>query len=80
MLTGVWFPLDDEMYLDAQGSTQNLGEISVEIWHAVPIGQGQHMPTHLNGDQKVHESSKKALAHRIKYVCFLTLSIRLSEF
>lgn len=60
--------IDDEMYLGAQGSTQHLGEISLEIWHAIPSGPGelQHMAVGLNGDQMVHESSKKALAHRIK--------------
>ena len=60
------FLLDDEMYLDAQGSTQNLGEICIEIWQAIPCGPGQHLPIELNANQKVHESSKKALAHRIK--------------
>ena len=54
------------MYLDAQGSAQNLGEIYIEIWHAIPCGPGQHLSIDLNANEKVHERSKKALAHRIK--------------
>jgi len=45
----------------------NLGEISIEIWKvaivaAVPPAHAIQFPD----DQKVHERSKKALAHRVK--------------
>ena len=61
-------PLDDDSYLDAMTSSLHIGEISIDIW-TVELGQcykhkcsGSMTPV----EQKVHEHSKKALAHCVK--------------
>ena len=68
-------PLDDDTYLDT--SSQSIGEIKLVIVRTtVPevVAEEQHTiyraPPHL---QKVHERSKKAIGHRVKYVTILTL-------
>jgi hypothetical protein len=67
--------LDDDAYLDTSPS-QSLGEIKLDIFRTtIPevvaeeqytIGPGLPL-------QKVHERSKKGIAHRVKYVVSLTL-------
>lgn len=49
-------------------SSASLGEIQLDLWKAVDIGLPA-APTFVSmPGQKVHEKSKKALAHRVKYV------------
>jgi len=55
---------DDDSLLD--GVTSQLGEISIEIWRVAVVS---FMPAHgiyFPEAQKVHEKSKKALAHRVE--------------
>ena len=68
--------LDDDNYLDTS-PTHSIGEIKLVIVRTtIPevIAEEQHTiyrgPPHL---QKVHERSKKAIAHRVKYVSSITL-------
>ena len=67
--------LDDDAYLDASPS-QSIGEIKFIIERTtepktVTAKNQTYVPLpHL---QKVHERSKKALAHRVRYVASLTL-------
>ena len=69
--------LDDDTYLDASPSA-SIGEIKFDIFHTtVPIKKtkgldSSHFPG-LPHSQKVHERSKKAIAHRVKYVASLIL-------
>jgi hypothetical protein len=50
----------------------NLGEISLRLWRTVmgkrQIASTKSLPPE---DQKVHERSKKALSHRVKYELLL---------
>lgn len=65
------FPLtfdatDDDQYLHSD-RIQKLGEIQVEFWE-VRIGDVDYNPTFGQvHDEKVHERSKKCMAHRVKY-------------
>ena len=68
--------LDDDTYLDASPS-QSIGEIkfiierTTEPKTVTANNQQTYLPLpHL---QKVHERSKKAIAHRVRYVSSLTL-------
>ena len=60
--------LDDDTYLD-NSSSHSIGEIKLAIDHVIEpklsVKHNHHDPPHL---QKVHERSKKAIAHRVKYV------------
>ena len=66
--------LDDDAYLDI--SPQSIGEIKLVIFHtAVPevtAKKQQYTYFQLPHLEKVHERSKKAIAHRVKYVAALT--------
>ena len=69
--------LDDDTYLDASPSV-SIGEIKFEIFRTtVPKkkkrAKRQDTFTALPHSQKVHERSKKAIAHRVKYVASLIL-------
>lgn len=57
---------DDDAYLDQSGASNNLGEIMIEIWRVAPIASTAASRMHFPEAQKVHERSKKALAHRVK--------------
>jgi hypothetical protein len=57
---------DDDAYLDQSGASNNLGEIMIEIWRVAPIASTAAGRMHFPEAQKVHERSKKALAHRVK--------------
>jgi hypothetical protein len=68
--------LDDDTYLDAS-SSQSIGEIkfiierTTEPKTVTAAKNRTYVPLpHL---QKVHERSKKAIAHRVRYVASLTL-------
>ena len=65
--------LDDETYLDT--SYLSIGEIKLVIHRATaPKPITEESPTVAPPRvQKVHESSKKAIAHRVKYVAGLAL-------
>lgn len=58
---------DDDSYLEQQVAVDNLGEISIEIWRVAIIAASQTHGIPFPEDQKVHERSKKALAHRVKW-------------
>ncbi|KIM80415.1 hypothetical protein PILCRDRAFT_822544 [Piloderma croceum F 1598] len=58
---------DDDSFLDQHVAVNNLGEISIEIWKVSMVAAAS--PLHaitFPEDQKVHERSKKALAHCVK--------------
>lgn len=57
--------LDDDSYLDHQGAS-NLGEIAIDIYRVAILSTTEPKAVELGDDQKVHERSKKALAHRVK--------------
>ncbi|KAF7966197.1 hypothetical protein HWV62_39704 [Athelia sp. TMB] len=57
---------DDDSFLDHQGSTANLGEIALEIWRVIPGAPSDAYNIPIPDVRKVHERSKKALAHRVK--------------
>jgi len=57
---------DDDAYLDHGATSNNLGEIMIEIWRVTPIASAAASRMHFPDAQKVHERSKKALAHRVK--------------
>jgi len=57
---------DDDSYLDRQAALTNLGEISVEIWRVAIVPNAVPHGIQFPEDQKVHEKSKKAMAHRVK--------------
>jgi hypothetical protein len=53
--------------LDQHVAVNNLGEISIEIWNVSMVAAASPLHTiTFPEDQKVHERSKKALAHRVK--------------
>jgi len=58
--------LDDDNYLSSSAST-SIGEISLKLWRTIlgkpTVSSGAKIPE----DQKVHEKSKKAFSHCIKY-------------
>jgi hypothetical protein len=63
---------DDSVDTDA---AKNIGQISLSIWR---VEKGERIPamtfrTQLPQDEKVHERSKKAIAHRVGCVCWLVL-------
>ena len=66
--------LDDDTYLDTP--SQSIGEIKLVIVRTtIPkiVGNKMRGPNdYLMPPQKVHESSKKAIAHQVKYVVSLT--------
>jgi hypothetical protein len=67
--------LDDDTYLDTP-SSQSIGEIRLVINRTtVPedVPKVQLPTVDLPLLQKVHERSKKAIAHQVKYVVSLTL-------
>jgi len=47
-------------------AVNNLGEISIEIWKVSMVAASPLHAIQFPDDQKVHERSKKALAHRVK--------------
>lgn len=57
---------DDDSYLESQGMTAKLGEVTIEIWRVAigDVATTYNVP--LPEQQKIHERSKKALAHRVK--------------
>lgn len=57
---------DDDSFLDQQGTTVNLGEITIEIWRVAAGAAVTSYSVPIPDAQKVHERSKKALAHRVK--------------
>ncbi|KDQ63543.1 hypothetical protein JAAARDRAFT_382113 [Jaapia argillacea MUCL 33604] len=58
---------DDDAYLGANNSVKGLGEISVKLY-PVTVGMAIPMqPLHVPEDRKVHERTKKAGAHRVKF-------------
>jgi hypothetical protein len=69
--------LDDDTYLESS-SSHSIGEIKLIITRTtVPKVKvvkkrriNYYAPPHL---EKVHERSKKAIAHRVKYVASITL-------
>lgn len=57
---------DDDAFLELP--TQMLGEITVEIWR-IDFAMQDNVPGDhriLKNEDKVHEKSKKAIAHRVK--------------
>jgi hypothetical protein len=62
----VMFVSDDDSFLDHHGSVNNLGEISIEIWRVVALNAMVAHAIPFPEEQKVHERSKKALAHCVK--------------
>ena len=70
--------LDDDAYLDAS-SSHSIGEIKLVI-NRVIRPEVSKKPTYDSPPQlqKVHERSKKAIAHRVKYVTSLTLYLFLT--
>ena len=67
--------LDDDTYLDI--SPHSIGEIKLDIVRTT-VPQKKTKKQHITnlvspGLQKVHERSKKAIAHRVGYVASLTL-------
>jgi hypothetical protein len=63
---------DDDKYLDSNAS-QNIGEIALKIWRVtvgrtMDVKHGWRHGKQMEDEQKVHEKSKKATTHRIKYV------------
>lgn len=67
--------LDDDTYLDTSPS-HSIGEIKLVIVRTtIPelIKEEQRMYQEPPQLQMVHERSKKAIAHRVKYVAILTL-------
>ena len=67
--------LDDDTYLDT--SPASIGEIKFDVFRTtVPKKKGKTQNSTLPGlphSEKVHERSKKATAHRVKYVASLIL-------
>lgn len=61
------FTLDDDSYLGTSASMK-LGEISISIWRTA-LGARHVASSSLQPpeDPKVHERSKKAFSHRVKY-------------
>jgi len=57
---------DDDSFLDRHVTVNNLGEISIEIWRVSAVAMTQAHAIQFPEDQKVHERSKKALAHCVK--------------
>jgi len=57
---------DDDSFLDRHVTVNNLGEISIEIWRVSAIAVTETHGIQFPEDQKVHERSKKALAHCVK--------------
>ena len=67
--------LDDDTYLDASPSA-SIGEIKFVIFRTtVSKKREKRQDTYpgLPPSQKVHERSKKAIAHRVKYMACLIL-------
>ena len=66
--------LDDDSFLDTPLS-QSFGEIKLVISRiTVPEVVTKHQFTCIVPPQKVHERSKKGIAHQVKYVVSLTLN------
>ena len=74
--------LDDDTYLDA--SPVSIGEIKFDIFRTTvhekikkisekEKKQSASSSPALPNSQKIHERSKKAIAHQVKYVASLTL-------
>ena len=65
---------DDDTYLDASPSA-SIGEIKFGIFRTTVPKEKKRAKTFtgLPHSQKVHERSKKAIAHRVKYVASLIL-------
>lgn len=68
---------DDDTYLDTS-SSHSIGEIKLDIFRTTlpdvsVTMQHQQVYLPLPRSQKVHERSKKAIAHRVKCVVSLTL-------
>ena len=70
--------LDDDTYLDTPPS-QSIGEIKLVIVRTtIPEKKNRKKLTsshYLVLPQKVHERSKKAIAHQVKYVIGLTFKL-----
>ena len=69
--------LDDDTYLDASPSAL-IGEIKFDIFRTTAFKKQTKRPDTssfhgLPHSHKVHERSKKAVAHRVKYVASITL-------
>jgi len=57
---------DDDSYLDTLAS-QNLGEINLSIWRGTIGPPSNFVRDAIPEDQKIHERSKKALVHCVKF-------------
>ena len=65
--------LDDDTHLDTTPSL-SIGEIQLVISRTtMPKMSEKNFSTHLLPPQKVHERSKKAISHQVKYVVSITL-------
>ena len=65
--------LDDDMYLDTPPS-HSMGEIKLVVSRTTIAKRVEKTTlTPLLPPQKVHERSKKAIAHQVKYVVSITL-------
>ena len=70
--------LDDDTYLKTPPShSESIGEIKLVIYRTTIAEKELEIPmdSHVwfQGPQKVHERSKKLIAHQVKYVVGLTL-------
>ena len=64
--------LDDDMHLDT--TSLSIGEIRLVISRSTMLKIGEkNFSKHLLPPQKVHERSKKAISHQVKYVVNITL-------
>ena len=74
--------LDDDTYLDTSPS-HSIGEIKLAIVRTtipkiIPKNIAKGEPIINLASQKVHERSKKAIAHQVKYVASLTFLLHLT--
>lgn len=59
------FPIDDDAFLS--NNVKGLGEISLCVWEGT-VGEPCSFPIKEIPEKKVHERSKKAMGHQVKYV------------